>query len=97
MIYKVIIPESVYEELEEATVYYEEVEYGLGLSFFYNWETSIEYLKNNPLLFQKRRKQLRSIKINRFPYLIIYEVVKNNVFVYRLIQARKQPRKVFKQ
>jgi hypothetical protein len=96
MIYQVVIPEGVYEELEEATLHYNAVQDGLGLSFFYNWEIAVEYLKNNPLHFQKKHKQLRSIKIDRFPYLIIYEIVKNNVFVYRLIQAQMQPRKIFK-
>ncbi len=96
MIYEVVVLESVYDELEEAALKYQEIRDDLGLSFFDKWNLALEYLEKNPLYFQKKSKQLRTIKLDRFPFLIVYEVIKNNVYVYRLIRAQKEPKKIFK-
>lgn len=96
MTYKVIIPESFYFELEDTVLYYESKESNLGLAFIMSWEESMEQLKNTPLHYQKKNKQLRTIKISRFPYLLVFEVIGSNVYVYRLINGYKNPKKIFK-
>ena len=96
MKYEVIIPESVYLELDKEAKYYESKQENLGVSFILMWEASMKQLKQTPLLFQIKHQQLRSIKMQRFPYLLIFEVIDNKVFVYRLIQGQKNPKKIFK-
>ncbi len=96
MIYQVIIPESFYEELEEAVVYYGSKEIDLGLAFILNWESAMEQLKKTPLHYQKKNKELRTIKISKFPYLIVFEIIETKVYVYRLISGYKNPKKIFK-
>ncbi len=96
MIYQIIIPESVYEELNDASLYYESKQKGLGVKFVLDWEESMNQLKKSPQLFQKKHKQLRSIHLNRFPYFIIFEVEDNSIYVYRLIQDRRNPKRVFR-
>jgi hypothetical protein len=95
MIYGVIIPKSVYDELELEALKYQEIRDELGISFFEKWHLAVEYLENNPFHFQRKNKQLRTVKLDRFPFLIVYEVIKDKVYVYRLIRAQKQPRKIF--
>jgi hypothetical protein len=53
MIYEIVIPKSVYDELEEETLKYQEIREDLGISFFEKWNLAVEYLENNPLHFQK--------------------------------------------
>ena len=96
MKYEVIIPESVYLELDKEAKYYESKQENLGLSFVLMWEETMKQLKQTPLMFQIKQQQLRSIKLQRFPYLLIFEVIENKVFVYRLIQAQKNPKQIFK-
>jgi len=74
MNYQIIIPESVYVELNEVALYYESKEDNLGVKFVMHWEKAMEQLKKSPLLYQKKYKQLRSIHVNRFPYLLVYEI-----------------------
>lgn len=67
MIYQVIIPESLYDELEDAVEYYKTKEIELALAFILKWENAMEQLKRTPLHYQKKHKELRTIKISKFP------------------------------
>lgn len=96
MIYQIIIPESVYVELKEVSSYYESVQKDLGLKFILSWETAMEHIKEAPLLYQKKNKQLRTIKLNKFPYVLVFEIIGNKIYVFRLTNARKHPKKIFK-
>ncbi|MBK6836194.1 MAG: type II toxin-antitoxin system RelE/ParE family toxin [Bacteroidetes bacterium] len=96
MIYQVIIPESLYSELEEVVEYYKSKEIHLALNFISKWESAMEQLKHTPLHYQKKNKEFRTIKINRFPYLLVFEIIGAKVYVYRLINAHKNPKTIFK-
>jgi hypothetical protein len=96
MIYQVIVPESVYLELKETSLYYESKQKDLGLKFIVNWETAMEHLKESPLLYQKKHKRLRTIKINKFPYLLVFEIIENKIYIFRLTHAKRNPKKLFK-
>ncbi len=96
MIYEILVPESVYLELKEAVSYYESKQRNLGLNFVLSWETAMEHIKVSPLLYQKKNKRLRTIKLNRFPYLIVFEVIGYKIYVFRLTHAKRNPKKVFK-
>ena len=92
MIYQVIVPESVYLELKETSFYYESKQKELGLKL----ETAMEHLKESPLLYQKKHKRLRTIKINKFPYLLVFEIIENKIYIFRLTHAKRNPKRVFK-
>jgi hypothetical protein len=96
MNYQVIVPESVYLELKETSSYYESKQKDLGLKFILNWETAMVHLKEAPLLYQKKHKGLRTIKINKFPYLLVFEIIENKIYIFRLTHAKRNPKKVFK-
>lgn len=95
MIYKVIIPESVFLELKEVSSYYESKQKDLGLKFITNWETAMEHIKAAPLIYQKKNKHLRTIKLNKFPYLLVFEIIGNTIYVFKLTHARKNPKKIY--
>ena len=96
MIYHIIIPENVYEELNEAALYYESKQKNLGVKFILEWEAAMLRLKRSPQLYQKKHKQLRGIKTGRFPYLMIFEIESDKIYLYRLIHSKKNPKKIFK-
>ena len=96
MNYQVIVPESVYLELKETSSYYESKQKDLGLKFILNWETAMVHLKEAPLLYQKKHKGLRTIKINKFPYLLVFEIIENKIYIFRLTHSKRNPKKVFK-
>ena len=91
MTYRLLISGSVYEELNETTIYYEDQQANLGLKFLEGWERTIEHLSKSPLIYQKKFKQFRYIQFEQFPFLIIYEVEKRQVVIYKLIHAKRHP------
>ena len=59
-------------ELVEAAIWYDDKRKGLGDEVILNFEATLNNILRNPLLFQKRFKQMRLANINRFPFQIIY-------------------------
>ena len=96
MKYEIIIPHSVYEELNEAALYYESKQNDLGVKFLLDWELAMKLIKNTPLHYQKKLKEFRSIKLSNFPYLLIFEIEGKKIIVYRLVNARMNPKRIFK-
>jgi hypothetical protein len=96
MIYQIIVLESVYLELKEVSSYYESKQKDLGIRFVLSWETAMGHIKEAPLLYQKRNKQLRTIKLNKFPYLLVFEIIENKIYIFRLTNAKRNPKKVYK-
>ena len=96
MIYQIIVPESVYVELNEVSSYYESKQKDLGLRFILSWKTAMEHLKESPLLYQKKNNRLRTIKLNKFPYLLVFEIIGNNIYLFRLTNAKRNPKKILK-
>ena len=96
MIYHIIVPESVYVELKEVSSYYESKQKELGVRFILSWETAMEHIKEAPLLYQKKNKRLRTIKLNKFPYLLVFEIIGNKIYLFRLANAKRNPKKIFR-
>ena len=96
MIYQIIVPESVYEELNEAALYYESKQKDLGVKFVLNCEITMVQLKKTPEIYQRKHKQFRTIPMNAFPYLLVYEIQDNKLIIYRLIHGKRNPKTIFK-
>lgn len=95
MKYSLVILEEASDELDEISLYYEQIQQGLGVKFIDHWQKSLNEISKNPLAFQKIKKQYRSVLLQKFPYLVIYEEIGKTVVVYRLIHVKKHPRKRF--
>lgn len=96
MIYRVVIPESVYEELNGVALYYEAQQTNLGVKFLNDWESTMERLSKSPLIYQRKAKEFRSALLEHFPYLLIFEVEGSSIIIYRLIHAKRNPKRIFK-
>lgn len=77
----------------EAFDYYESKQKGLGARFLDYWESHLEMIERNPLLFQKKYKNFRQALIKPYPYHIIYEVDGNAIIIYKVIYAGREPHK----
>lgn len=88
---KVVVKEQVYDDLSEIAKWYELQSPNLGVLFLNEWENTLEYVSDNPAACQIRHKNFRHSKINRFPYLIVFEIENNSVIVYAVIHSRRIP------
>lgn len=85
------VPQEVLNEVKEAADYYDIKQDHLGLKLYDNFEDTLLRIEENPLLFQKNRKNYRQALLSRFPYLIIFRVYGENILVNKFIHAKRNP------
>jgi hypothetical protein len=95
--FKIVFETSVYNEIEDAISYYESKQLGLGEEFFNYLEGYFKTLENQKVLFEIKRKPVfRELPLKRFPFVIIYEILKNQVIIYSVFNTFQNPTKKIK-
>lgn len=89
---KLIIEPEAQIEIEEAIDWYETQQIGLGLEFLNYLDGYFQTLKTQKALFEIKRKPVfRELPLKRFPYIIIYEVIQNQIIVYSVFHTFQDP------
>ena len=81
--YKVAISLNAQDELEIAKFYYSSVSKKIAEKFIKNLTKAYHFLETNPF-FGIRYKNYRAVSINKFPYLLFFEIDEVNKIVYIL-------------
>lgn len=92
MTYKVILTNHAKVQIGENYDYYEGQHIGLGEEFLQELEKRYDDLCKHPeyYSFIDNRKIIRDVKIERFPYVIIFEIEENKVIVLYVHNNSKQ-------
>jgi hypothetical protein len=93
MKYSLIILDEVYNELNESALYYEELQLSLGVALVDEFESALTKIHVNPEGYEKKYKNFRQAMLNRFPYLVLFEIDGKHIVIYRFINARRHPQK----
>jgi len=93
MKYILIILDEVYKELNESALYYEEQQFSLGEALLDEFESALIKIHVNPEGYEKKYKNFRQAMLNRFPYLVLFEIDEEHIVIYRFINARRHPQK----
>jgi len=80
-------------ETIEAYDWYEQQRKGLGDEFIKELENFFSILIRNPNTYSYYDKPVRQGKIKRFPYVVVYEVVKSRIVVYSVFMSKQDPEK----
>ena len=93
MVFNVIILERADLEIEEAYLYYENIQSGLGVKFILEYENYLNTLKNIPY-FQQRYQSIRILPLKKFPYSIHFSVdeLKKLVTIHAVICDYQNPK-----
>lgn len=91
MTYILEVKDEANLEIIEAYLYYEEKRRGLGEEFLEHLDSYFDRITTNPKHFPQKRKPYREAFIKRFPFLIVYEVIKNKVIVYSVFNTWQNP------
>ncbi len=91
MAYKVIIKTLAEEEITQAVEWYFNKSVNLAKDLIQEIDDGLNSIKENPLNFQKRYKELRIIFIQRFPYGIYYTIEGNVIFVHAVLHNKQNP------
>lgn len=95
MNYSLEIRADALEDIEEAASWYEEHKTGLGTDFVKTVLASIDSLLVNPFVhrLRDRRRNVRWILINRFPYKVVYKIRDRYVTVLAILHTAQHERR----
>jgi toxin ParE1/3/4 len=75
MHYNVLILAEAEHDLDDAFIWYELNQIGLGKRFFESVDESVQFLSENPFMFAEIYNGLRRSLIKKFPYGIYYKII----------------------
>ena len=81
-------------EIDESINFYESRSKGLGKQFLTYLKSYITILKTNPELFEiKKEPFYRELPLKKFPFVIIYEIMDDEVFIHSVFHTSRSPSK----
>ena len=92
MDYRLSLQYEAILDVREAFIWYEEQKNGLGYSFLEEVENCYQKLCNNPEHYGLINKWVRRVKVNGFPYLIIYEIENDVVIINSVFHTSRSPK-----
>lgn len=96
MSYRIFVKEEAHHDIEEAYFYYEQQQQGLGEKFLAELEKRYADLSSHPKYYSYVANDslhaLRDVKLDTFPYFIIYEISGEDVIVYSVHLTHKKPK-----
>ena len=90
--YNVIIKPLAEQDIAESYQWYNEKQAGLGDDFLSELDRSLEFIRTNPLLYQVRYKEIRMVKLGRFPICLHYMIKKEVIFIQAVLSTYRNPR-----
>lgn len=88
---KIVYHPQALDELIEAAQFYESRCDGLGARFIESIEKGLEFIQGNPLLFRADKLGRRKYIIKKFPYLLIYKVTEECIFILAVAHGKRKP------
>ena len=96
MSYRIVLQPGAEQDIDDAYDWYEEQQQDLGELFLKELVVFYKKLEQNPEIFSKATKPYRQAILNRFPYVIIYEIVKTEVQIYSIFHTSRNPKEKFR-
>ena len=94
--YTVVISDAAEEMANDAYGWYEEQQGGVGALFLSELQKVFIKLANDPLLYAKRKNEIRGIVIPKFPYIVMFEVFQKEVRIYSIFHTSRRPNKKYR-
>jgi toxin ParE1/3/4 len=92
--FKIVFKPAVFNEIQAYISYYEEQTPGLGKKFYDCLSKNIERLQINPY-YQVRYKNIRTLSLKRFPFVIHYQILETEktVLILTVLHGHLNPEK----
>jgi len=94
-IYRVSIEEDAKFDIAEAYDWYSKISEKICASFLFEITKTLDYLIENPFLFQLVYKDFRQVSVKRFPFVILYKIEADVVKLYRVFPTNMNPSRKF--
>lgn len=96
MTHELLLKAEANLDIVEAYRWYENQQENLGESFLQEVEFFLDRIAKSPLQFPRRYKKKRGAVLKRFPYLIVFEIIANQVIVFAVFNTHQNPEKLSK-
>ena len=83
--YEIRLSPRAIEEIEKATEYYSESQNTVQ-KFYEELDICFEILKSNPFL-EVRYRAMRALPMRVFPYIVLFTIEINEVFIYSIFNT----------
>ena len=94
-IYRVSIEEDAKFDIAEAYDWYLKISEKICTSFLLELKKTLDYLIENPFLFQLVYKDFRKVPVKRFPFVLLYKIETDIVKLYRVFPTNMDPTRKF--
>ncbi|MES1226137.1 MAG: type II toxin-antitoxin system RelE/ParE family toxin [Bacteroidota bacterium] len=94
--YSLIIKARAVLMTKDAYEWYEEQKAGLGEEFLDELDGLYNKLSSYPEYFGKIKKNFRQAALKRFPFVLVYEIIKAEVVVFAVFHTSRNPKFKFK-
>ncbi len=91
MKYKLTLTSDAKNDLKIASNWYNKKRANLGKEFFENVENCLPILQKNPYQFANIYKNVRKLKIDKFPYSILYIVKNEQIIIFAIFHTSRNP------
>jgi toxin ParE1/3/4 len=80
-------------DVEDAALWYEERRVGLGSRFRDEVDAAVRLAAEHPLRFPRKHKDIRNVRIRRFPYSVFFIPEASRIVVLAVFHVRRDPLK----
>jgi hypothetical protein len=91
MSYEIVLQSEAILDIQEAFEWYEKQESGLGFEFIEEIESGYLKISKHPLHYTSINERFRRLRI-RFPYLVVYEIEGENIFINSERHISRKPK-----
>ncbi|MEJ7822346.1 MAG: type II toxin-antitoxin system RelE/ParE family toxin [Chitinophagaceae bacterium] len=98
MVYAYRLHEQAHEEYINAYCWYEIKQKGLGERFMKCVEKRLNQISEHPEYYSKIQGKYRAVKVENFPYTIIYEFFRQKQFIHiaAIYHTKRNPKSKFR-
>jgi plasmid stabilization system protein ParE len=93
MSYEIVVQSEAILEIQKAFEWYEDNRSGLGYEMIQEIEEGFERLSKHPHHYSATNKKYRKVRINRFPYMIVFEIEDTKVIIIALRHIKQEPKR----
>ncbi|MDI1308403.1 MAG: type II toxin-antitoxin system RelE/ParE family toxin [Methylotenera sp.] len=84
-------PEAA-QELEEAALYYEDCQLGLGKQLTLEIETAVNLITAFPQAWTIIEPPVRRVLVRRFPFGLLYTISHHDIYILAVMHLNREPR-----
>ncbi len=91
MAYKTVLLAEANEEITDAAEFYHQVSPKLSADLLLKFYETLDLIVKAPLRNRLIRRKYRKLNLRRFPYKVVYRVVKDTVYVVAFAHHKRRP------